>query len=116
MWYSVSLLFEGVHQVSEAEDVNLWEESIVLIEAEDRDEAEGTARKLAVQREHSYETSNGDQLRWTFREVAAVYEVFDNNLGHGIEVFSRFLRPGEAASLTTPFDDNEFRKGPDGTA
>ena len=106
MWFSASLLFQSIP----SEDVGrppLWEDVIVLIEATTGAEAETHAAMMGRSREHEYSVAKPKphQLRWVFVRVERVCEVDGDTLGHGTELFSRFLRDSEATSLLQPFDD-----------
>jgi hypothetical protein len=103
MWFAASLLYKSVHD-GQPENDALWEESIVLIEAESRAEAEQKAANLGQGEEHEYVSATGDQVRWTFQGVERVYEILDANLESGTEVFSRLLRSSEVESLLTPIE------------
>jgi hypothetical protein len=103
MWYSASLLFRSVSPNRSDNDL-LWEESIVLFEASSKEDAYERATTAGKAEQHGYITATGDELNWVFESVASVYEIGDG-LCPGTELFSRFLRASEAASLLTPFDD-----------
>lgn len=104
MWYSVNLLFEGVHPSQPAEE-NLWEESIRVIQADNEDAAINIASEAARKNEVTFKTVNADEVRWRFVKVERVFEIGDEPVGSGREVFSRFLRASEVKSLLTPFED-----------
>jgi Domain of unknown function (DUF4288) len=104
MWFTASLLFKSVH-IGQPDNDCLWEESIVLLRAETRAEAQQQAERLGQAEEHEYVSATGDLVKWTFQRVDSVYEILDGTLEHGTEVFSRFLRASEAESLLTPFKD-----------
>jgi len=104
MWFSASLLFKSIHN-GLPEDDCLWEESIVLLQADSRDEAQKQAESLGKAEEHEYVSATGDLVRWTFQTVETLYEILDGPPGHGTEVFSRFLRSREVESLLTPIKD-----------
>jgi hypothetical protein len=105
MWYGVSVWLEGCHEDG-ANLPSLWEEIVLLIQAETEAEARTLAGASAREREHDYRVSKPSRhtVRWTFREVARICEI-EGQLGSGTEVFARFLKPSEVESLRTAFDD-----------
>jgi hypothetical protein len=108
MWYSVSLLFESVHNGQPQPDA-LWEEKIVLVKANSEEDARRQADQLGKAEEHSYTSAAGDQVQWTYRRIERVYEIDAQTLQAGTELFSRFLRGSEVASLLTPFKNDAVR-------
>ncbi len=76
-----------------------FEESIVLVQASDENEAWQKAEALGEQIafEHQREANFG--VRWEFVGVLSVYELLDEELTDGTEVFSRFLTAKEAKAL-----------------
>ena len=103
MIYAVSTLLVGKHQDDSQEP--LWQECIFLVEADSSESARGLAAPLARQHEVRYETVAG-AMEWRFHAVQSVFEIDGDQLTHGIEVFSRFLRNSEAISLLEPFEDS----------
>ncbi len=101
MWYAVNLLFEGLHAGSPPSQ-NLWEERLILLEAVSEEAVLKQAETLGKDEEHEYVAANGDPVRWVFRRVERVHPI-EENLQSGAELFSRFLRASEVASLLTPF-------------
>jgi hypothetical protein len=77
----------------------MWEESVLLIEATAAEEAERRAAVHARQHEASYLGQGEDVVTWRFEGITAVYELVDQELRDGAELFSRFLSTDEAASL-----------------
>lgn len=104
MWYSASLLYESVHNQMAREE-SIWEEQIVLISADTDAEARAQAELIGKNAEVMYTSATQDQVRWAFREVQSVFQLLDQELKSGAEVFSRFLRASEARSLLTPFEE-----------
>jgi len=104
MWFSISVLFEGRHLQNRAEP-NIWEESILLVNADCESEAISLARQLALNAEVQYQTAAGDELRWEFREIADIYAIPDAHIQHGTELFSRFLKKEAIQQLLMPFDE-----------
>jgi hypothetical protein len=105
MWFGVSVWLEGCHE-NVANLPSLWEEVVLLIQAETEAEARTLAEASARDREHGYQVSkpSSHTLRWTFRGVSRTCEI-EGEPGTGTEVFARFLRPSEVESLRTAFDD-----------
>jgi hypothetical protein len=104
MWFTVSLLIEGVH-VGQPPSESLWEEQLVLIRAKDEAEAQQQGEAYGRAEEHEYISATGDLVRWHFRRVERVHAINAETLDSGTEVFSRFLRPEEVESLLTPFEE-----------
>lgn len=103
MWYAASLLFKGSRSPVHAEP--MWEESIRLIGAHSEDEARAKAERIGQSERASYATSHGT-VTWIFDRVERVCAIDADALTEGTELFSRFLRDSEVASLLTPFDDD----------
>jgi hypothetical protein len=96
MWFSALLRFE-----SSIEGMNDWaplsEESLVLVDARDEEEALEKARRLGDERQIHYKNYAGAQVRWRFVEVLEVQEVSEPELSEGVEVHYRMqwkARPG----------------------
>ncbi|SRR6266849_2706350 len=108
MWYTGNLFFKGIH-VNCPEPNPVWEERIVLLEAQDESAARLLAERIGKEGEHEYYVSKAenDLLRWTFVQVQKLYLVEGETLGSGTELFSRFLRQSEVDSLLTPFDNGQ---------
>lgn len=87
-------------------EFDLWEESIVLINALDEAQAEILAKRIAAE-SFAYKTLDGSEVRWTFDSIERVYSIEAENLVHGVELFSRFLKPREVESLKEPFEEIE---------
>jgi hypothetical protein len=106
--FAANLLFRSSRD-GVFDDANLWEESLVLIEASSADDAEAKAALLAVSAESSYVAMDGTCVAWTFFKVERV-QLVDQPLRHGSELFSRYLRHAEVQSLLTPFEDLSTQK------
>jgi Domain of unknown function (DUF4288) len=106
MWYTVSLLLKSRHLNQPSEQDWLWEESIVLVQAENEDDARRAGERIGKSKELEYVSATGDQVRWTFETIESVCEILDDTITSGTEVFSRFLRNEEVDSILTPFPDD----------
>lgn len=104
MWYAASLLFKGSRSPA-SDAAPLWQESVRLISADSEDEARAKAQRLGQAERLSYEVSGGT-LTWVFERIERIYAIEEAALADGAEVFSRFLRDAEVASLLTPFEDD----------
>jgi len=104
MWFSASLFFESVHNDNPAPD-DIWEEEIVLIQANTEDDAKSKAEEWGKNKCEEYVSVAGDRVRWVFRRISSIAKLFDDEPRHGSEVFYRFLRATEVKSLLTPFQD-----------
>src|SRR2546429_32691 len=105
MWYGVNLLFKSVHNQTPSDNEPLWEESVCLVEAASEEEAHQSGERLGRSKEHEYISATGDLVKWRFEKVESVYGILDDAISSGTEVFSRFLRESEVASILTPFKD-----------
>ncbi|SRR5581483_810082 len=108
-WYTISLLLKSIHSPP-SEREPLWEERIVLVEAQTDEEARQKGEKIGKEAEHEYGveykgSKPGEKTKWTFMQVGRVCPIESESLSDGTELFSRFLRDSEVKSLLTPFDD-----------
>ena len=104
MLFAASLLFKSEHErpiVGEP----LWEEKIVLLEAEDEAAAHNKAKQHGKHEEHQYRNEKGELVRWSFKCIERLCQIEDVALKDGSELFTRFLRDSEVKSLLTPFND-----------
>jgi len=106
MWFTANILMECLSSDPTAKP--FWEESIILIQAADEDEARKKGEETGKKAEHEYDAISGDHIKWVFDRVADIYELVPNKLEEGTEVFSRFLRDSEVKSLSRPFEDDEI--------
>jgi hypothetical protein len=97
MWYSASLLFVSKRE-AESDDERLWEERIVLLEADDTAAALIVARDLGAAGEHSYAAGDGVTVVWQFDGVMKIYEMLNDPVA-GAELFSRFVSAEVARRL-----------------
>jgi len=104
MWFTASLLFRSDHPGAAKKKEALWEEQIVLLDAEDESVAERKAAQHGQTQEHEYRNLEGELVHWTFVQVESVCRVDASVLEDGIELFSRFLRDAGVRSLLTPFE------------
>jgi len=92
-WYAARLLYESV--VSDSKTVApLCEESTILIEAQDEEDARRKANRLGKQRGHSYRNPYGEKVAWKFVNVIELQDLCEDRIENGTEVFSRLFRKG----------------------
>jgi hypothetical protein len=73
-----------------------YEESIVLLRAASNEDAERRALRHAHAAETSYTNTDGETVRWSFRELASIgpaleYTFDEERLAEGVEIYSRFF-------------------------
>ncbi|MCC7423334.1 MAG: DUF4288 domain-containing protein [Planctomycetaceae bacterium] len=103
MWYSAYLLMKGNSPTRSPAEV-LWEESIVLVQAESEDDAAVKARAVGKAAETEYISATEETIRWALERIGCVSEI-GPTISTGTEVFSRFLRSSEVESLLKKFED-----------
>jgi hypothetical protein len=102
MWFGVSILIRGETKDRPPQDW-LWEETIVVFDADSTEHAKELAARHGRSHEVSFTSGTGDEIHWVFDRVYAVCEL-DEPPVSGTEVFWHFPRAAEVASLLTPFD------------
>lgn len=104
MWFGVSILSKSLHALEQPK-APLWEESIVIVEADSEEHAVQLATPLGQSQQTSFSVgSRGDTVSWVFDSILEVFTINDESLSSGTEVFSRFLTEDEVLSLKKPFD------------
>jgi hypothetical protein len=102
MWFGFSLLFQSEQTPSVTDPI--WEESIIVLQADTLGEAKEKANLFASQREVQYQAANGDMVNWKFKEIFEVSEINNSIEPSGTEIISRFLKDSEVKSLKSKFD------------
>lgn len=97
-WFIVTLLYESVHegkpkQVDENYDSlnKTYEESHILLKAMSSEEAYIQGEKFGLENEHNYENEYGEKVYWKLVKILDCYELLDDELKMGTEVYSRFI-------------------------
>jgi hypothetical protein len=75
-----------------------------LIEANSEEDAKHEGLRIGKQAEHEYAVI-GDTVKWTFIQNERVYQIEDEKLKNGKELFLKFLHDSEVKSILTPFED-----------
>lgn len=86
MYYSALTVTKS--SIGEKKEV-LFEEKIWLIEAENPDEARVKAKKIFDDDRHSYENANGENVSWEPYKLVDIFEIVEQTLATGTEVYSR---------------------------
>jgi len=89
MWFCAQLYFTLIPDSDNRG--GLLEERYVLIDSPDQAEARSTAFLIGRESEHSYTSSNGNSVSLSFLRLGDIYEILDDNIETGTEVFSRFV-------------------------
>ncbi|MDK8639438.1 DUF4288 domain-containing protein [Niallia taxi] len=105
-WFVVALLYESVHngepkQVDENYDnsTETYEESHLLVKAESSEDATLLGKKLGQEAEHDYKNQYEETVCWKLVKVLDVFELMDEELKTGTEVYSRYiLAPRESGT------------------
>lgn len=99
-WFAVKLLFESVHSGEpntemmdeDDSDHKLFEESIILVRATSREEAQTFGEQQANKAEHSYHNKYGEMVEWHFVRILDIFQLNDDEIQSRTEVYARFLR------------------------
>ncbi|YCI76437.1 DUF4288 domain-containing protein [Bacillus sp. R1-10] len=100
-WYAVKVLYEcniSGNPSPETIDENYsnthktFEESIILIKAPSFDQAYGIAEIEAKKAEIDYLNPYNEMVEWKFVESIDCFNLFDEKLESGTELYSRYLR------------------------
>ncbi len=102
MWFTASLFFRSHHTKPDVQ--GLWEERIVLLNAEDEGSASEQAAAIGESEQTNFAVTSEDRATWRFVCVERVQAIEAEVLKPGIEVFSRYLRDSEAKSFLQPFE------------
>jgi uncharacterized protein DUF4288 len=100
MWFGASLLYRSSEPLDE-QGTQLYEERLIILEAIDEGEAWKKAHKRGLLLEEEYTNAEGRRVTWTFERAVEIKEIIEDQLGDGVEVFSRFLCEDEVRNLTS---------------
>jgi len=89
-WFWVSVLFKAEH-LSKPRKRHLWERTVFLVRASNKESAECHAQQLAKDKEVEYEAANGDLVRWTYQNVECLNELHNDEITDGTEVYWEFF-------------------------
>jgi hypothetical protein len=86
MWFAAKLLFESTVQHDDGRV--LQEESIRLLQADDKSQAHSKATDIGNSEKHQYANSQGETVSWRFVSILEVQDLCEDNIFDGMEVFS----------------------------
>lgn len=95
----------------------IFEESIVVLQANDIEHARARAHRYGGHMQHAYQNAAGDRVVWQFARLLDVFELNDERLADGVEVYARFIFAGamEAeADVITRYFPEASDEGPEG--
>ncbi len=102
-WYSVSFILKSEHPEAPQYE-KVWEEQIVLIQAEDSESAKNYATDYAKTKELEYISATGLKTFWSYKGILDCYELSADSLGHKTEIFSRHLDESQIEALRKESD------------
>lgn len=100
-WYAVKVLYESIisgnpspEKIDEDyyDKFKMYEESIVLLKARSLEHANSIAESNAIKSEHSYKNMYDEDVKWQFVEIIDCYNLIDDKVKSGTEIYSRFLK------------------------
>ena len=103
MWYLVNVFHRSDHIPALPAEKTVWEETFVLVDAENEEHAREKVSRKASTDQTAYTSTTEDSVVWNF--VGSPRVQYCEELTDGAELFSRFLRNSEAISLLRPFED-----------
>ena len=103
-WFGASLLYECVVGNDDGGASPLFEEQIFVLRAENEASARAAAASIGNDNALTYHNTFDEAVDWRFVTVVDVKELFDDAIGHGTEVFYRFLTKQEADVLRRAAD------------
>jgi hypothetical protein len=90
-WWGARIILESVHpDRGEKLPYTLYEEQIRLVRGLSEADARARAVALGKSAEQEYKNVYGKTVRWVFRGVLDIFELFDDRPKEGTEVYSSF--------------------------
>lgn len=99
-FYIAVLLYEST--TSSGDKKPLYQESFVLLQATNAEEARSLALEHARQQETQYQNPQGEVIHWRLRQLVDVNPVLDEELKHGSELYARHFRNYDAYHAFEP--------------
>jgi hypothetical protein len=89
-WYSARIIFETDIE-GPPDPTPMCEESIRVLLAESEEAAWKKAESVGRSGEHAYNNDTGELVRWRYKCVAEIQELYEETLYDGVEVYSRLF-------------------------
>jgi hypothetical protein len=89
-FYIAILLFESTSESGKKDP--MYQESFVLLQAANEEEAHTQAREHGRRGCVSYESAEGETIQWTLKHVVDVSQILDDELKHGSELYARHFK------------------------
>lgn len=97
-WYSVKTLTRSTIIGVKTQDT-LFDESLMLIEAKNTEEAKEKAEKIAKEEyQPTYKNESGETVQWVFEKILEVTDLCEERIYSGIQVYSHLYRKEEPDS------------------
>ena len=90
-WFTARLLFKAEIKGRRPRKIHTFEESVLLVSGTNEREAMEKAKKLAWDKQHTYQNLYKEQVSWKFVKLLELQEILDGELGDGVEVYSNFF-------------------------
>ncbi len=104
MRYGIGLLFKCTHEKPRIDDVEVWQEVIILVEASSEEEAEELGVEYARSHQVKYDVVGNDSVTWVFDSVSDTCEVVGELASSGTEVFHRFMKESAVRAMREKFE------------
>lgn len=85
------MILESIHPDATIPIDTVYEERIVVLRANDEDEAKSKGEEIGRASKEEYQNKDGETVIWEFREVLDVLQLFDDPIKDGTEVYWSFL-------------------------
>ena len=106
-WFSALLFFE-CEVIGAAESDPLCEKSVRIFRAAGEEEAMTKAEEIGRRAETEYPNVDGQTVVWRFVRVLEVQDLTEEELGEGMEVFSRLMWKSEIQAERWLRSEDEF--------
>ncbi|WP_158501711.1 DUF4288 domain-containing protein [Vitiosangium sp. GDMCC 1.1324] len=99
-FYIAVLLYESTSESGDKEP--MYQESFVLLQATNEEEARARALEHARRQDIRYESAEGKTIRWSLKHMVDVSPALDDNLKDGSELYARHFKNYDAYRAFEP--------------